>query len=232
MPTDLDKPYLITLITRRSAPFEILYPDPDELLFQVYQWSGYRKPIWEHLLETTEYEYNPIHNYDIEDTWTETGEGTNSKDTTTSGTGSTTKGSTTNASGEQNVDTTGDTTTSKSETVNTSRSAYDGIGQTMPMRLVETVSTTGSGTEHSTGSSDLDYEDTTTVSETGSSTNSGTQNEEGEYTNTLEHTQRKAGNIGVMATQDLILKEREIAMFSVYDVIANEFIHEFCLTVY
>ena len=44
--------------------------------------------------------------------------------------------------------------------------------------------------------------------------------------------ERRQGNIGVTASQDLIKKEREIAEFSMYDHIANSFKHRFCILVY
>lgn len=44
--------------------------------------------------------------------------------------------------------------------------------------------------------------------------------------------ERRQGNIGVTATQDLIKKEREIAEFSMYDHIAISFKNRFCILVY
>lgn len=45
-------------------------------------------------------------------------------------------------------------------------------------------------------------------------------------------TERRTGNIGVTATQDLIKKEREIAEFNILDFITNSFKQRFCLMVY
>lgn len=44
--------------------------------------------------------------------------------------------------------------------------------------------------------------------------------------------QRRTGNIGVTATQDLINKEREVAVFNIYAEIVNSFKKRFCLMVY
>ena len=44
--------------------------------------------------------------------------------------------------------------------------------------------------------------------------------------------QRRTGNIGVTATQDLINKEREVAVFNIYSEIVNSFKKRFCLMVY
>lgn len=45
-------------------------------------------------------------------------------------------------------------------------------------------------------------------------------------------TERRTGNIGVTATQDLLKKEREIAEFSIIDYITLSFKKRFCLLVY
>ena len=47
-----------------------------------------------------------------------------------------------------------------------------------------------------------------------------------------DYTERRTGNIGVTATQDLIKKEREIANFSIIDYITESFKERFCLLVY
>lgn len=45
-------------------------------------------------------------------------------------------------------------------------------------------------------------------------------------------TERRTGNIGVTATQDLIKKQREIAEFNIVDYIAESFKKRFCLMIY
>ena len=46
------------------------------------------------------------------------------------------------------------------------------------------------------------------------------------------HTERRTGNIGVTMTQQMIEKEREIAMFSIYDIVIESFKENFCVLVY
>lgn len=48
----------------------------------------------------------------------------------------------------------------------------------------------------------------------------------------IVRTERRTGNIGVTATQDLIKKEREIADFNIVDVIVKSFKYRFCILVY
>lgn len=67
---------------------------------------------------------------------------------------------------------------------------------------------------------------------------SGTVQDNGSITdnNTDDHTEtfheRRTGNIGVTASQDLIKKEREIADFSTIEFITKSFKERFCLLVY
>lgn len=50
----------------------------------------------------------------------------------------------------------------------------------------------------------------------------------------LKHTRtgRAHGNIGVTTSQQMIQSEREVAMFNIYDIIAESFVENFCLMIY
>ena len=61
-------------------------------------------------------------------------------------------------------------------------------------------------------------------------TGSTTDNSTDDHTETFH--ERRTGNIGVTASQDLIKKEREIADFSIIDFITESFKKRFCLLVY
>ena len=58
-------------ILLECAEFEILYPDSDFMKFAIRNWSEMETPVWEHLYETTQYDYNPIYNYDRTEKWTD-----------------------------------------------------------------------------------------------------------------------------------------------------------------
>lgn len=68
--------------------------------------------------------------------------------------------------------------------------------------------------------------DKDTASDNGESSSSSTGKER------LKHTSHMHGTIGVVTSQDMIKKERDIANFSFYDVIAEEFKQRFCVLVY
>lgn len=64
------------------------------------------------------------------------------------------------------------------------------------------------------------------TSSTGSSTIDETNNKQS------QHTGHVHGNIGVTTSQQMLMSERDVAEFSIYDVIAQDFASEFCLYVY
>ncbi len=85
---------LVNLILAESADLEVLYPDPDTMNIVVKAWSMARLQSWERMEEALNAEYNPIHNYDRSESWTEEREGEDSKaGTNDRSTGSTTTGS-------------------------------------------------------------------------------------------------------------------------------------------
>lgn len=57
-------------------------------------------------------------------------------------------------------------------------------------------------------------------------------NEDKEWSDAAKETQRRTGNIGVTASQDLIQKERDIADFSIIRYITESFKKRFCIMVY
>lgn len=57
-------------------------------------------------------------------------------------------------------------------------------------------------------------------------------NEDDNWSDAAKETQRRTGNIGVTASQDLIQKERDIADFSIIRFITDSFKKRFCIMVY
>ena len=57
-------------------------------------------------------------------------------------------------------------------------------------------------------------------------------NESSNWSDAAKETQRRTGNIGVTASQDLIQKERDIADFSIIRFITESFKKRFCIMVY
>ena len=66
------------------------------------------------------------------------------------------------------------------------------------------------------------------------SDNDTTNNGSGTNKRDAKHTMsgRAHGNIGVTTSQQMIQSEREVAIFNIYDIIAESFVENFCLMVY
>ena len=69
-----------------------------------------------------------------------------------------------------------------------------------------------------------------TRTETGSATSSGSRDRD--RTEKEKTVRIEQGNIGVTTTQAMINEQREVSLFSLYDVIMQDFKHEFCVMVY
>lgn len=72
LPDDIDTNILFPDLLSECAELEILYPEPDTFKTILGAWSAHRKPIWERMLSVGELVYNPIENYDRNESWTDT----------------------------------------------------------------------------------------------------------------------------------------------------------------
>ena len=84
IPEALDKPTLIDNLLSETAELEVLYPNPVVFKNLVGVWSAKQIDIWNRLYATTQYEYNPIENYDRTDSITRTVESSNESQSTNS----------------------------------------------------------------------------------------------------------------------------------------------------
>ena len=75
IPTALNKPTLIDNLLAETAELEVLYPNPVVFKNLVAVWSAKQIDIWNRLYATTQYEYNPIENYNRYETGSEDGTG-------------------------------------------------------------------------------------------------------------------------------------------------------------
>ena len=75
IPEELDKPTLIDNILAETAELEVLYPNPVVFKNLVGIWSAKQLDIWNRLYATTQYEYNPIENYNRYETGSDSGTG-------------------------------------------------------------------------------------------------------------------------------------------------------------
>ena len=93
LPTGLSHETLDPLLLAETAELEILYPEPTTLATVITAWATARGPSWARMQAALAAEYNPIHNYDRSEEWTEEREGENSRQGTNDrGNSSTTAG--------------------------------------------------------------------------------------------------------------------------------------------
>lgn len=67
-----NKAVLINNLLMECSEFEIIYTDPEFMKDAIGAWSGMMVDIWEKLYATTQFNYDPIANYDRNETWTDT----------------------------------------------------------------------------------------------------------------------------------------------------------------
>lgn len=208
LPEGVSREIVVDNILMECAEMETLLPDPAILKSAIRRWSAACLPTWQHLYETTQYEYNPIWNKDGTVTETETrnlaGSKTNTQTRNLAGTSGDTE--------TRNLAGSGDTTTE------TGVNAFNGTAYTDRDQSVTNASTTDTGTVQHSGSTS----DTGTVQDSGQSTDTGT----------ISRSRIEKGNIGVTTTQQMIKEEREIAEFNIYFYIVESFKQRFCLLVY
>ena len=75
IPKELDKETLVQNLLAETAELEVLYPNPVVFKNLVGVWSNKQIDIWNRLYATTQYEYNPIENYNRYETGSDTGTG-------------------------------------------------------------------------------------------------------------------------------------------------------------
>lgn len=178
----LDKIAFLAELAAQTAELEVIYPRPDIMKNMIRVWSKTRVGIWNHMWDTTQYEYNPIENYDRSETSTDTH----------------------NLSYNHNgADITTDTPHAEHF-----EAAYDSTAGQDDDGLVKTSRDEGLNTSR--------------VVYNSANTDTGT----------LGRTSRIHGNIGVTTSQQMIMQEREVAKFSLYDMMIQDFKDRFCILVY
>lgn len=203
-PDRLDRETLIDSIILECGNLGLFYTDPDYMTQAVKAWSRRRIRIWEEMLDTTEYEYNPIWNKD--GVYRESRHDTRNRSERGSSTGEST--------GKTDIDY--GHTIDNDETETTQVAGYNSEG------WANRDKTTVDGTQKHSGT------DTTNTKTNAKSDYSTGADESGDYT--LERVEQ--GNIGVTTTQQMIKEQREVIDYDVYGIIADEFKAYFCILLY
>lgn len=132
VPTGLVKSVLVDYILMECADLELLYPDWTLMKRLITSWASAREHSWDKLYQSTQQQFNMIHNYDRYEEWTDT-------DTrTTSGQSSSTDSTQSQSSG---------TTTTSKAAYNTS----EGLTTTEQVASTALASSSGTGSNTSSG---------------------------------------------------------------------------------
>lgn len=230
IPSALDKPTLVDNLLAETAELEVLYPNPVVFKNLVGVWSAKQIDIWNRLYATTQYDYNPIENYNRYEEGSEDGTGR----TTHSGTDTTTGNETHSGTDRRTIDRDmggSDTTTGENDSehyvagFNATPSGQDDGLKKQTRDETDATSTTNYGSTE-------DVTDNLTHGETIQRTGSTTHGEQIATTNEGTHELHAHGNIGVTTTQKLIREQRDIDLFNLYDIIIEDFKMRFCILVY
>lgn len=84
VPAGVNAADAVNSIVMDNAELELLYPEPDTIKFMIGLWSKRELPVWERIFRVINMEYNPIENYNRNETWTDTEEEDTSASTTIS----------------------------------------------------------------------------------------------------------------------------------------------------
>lgn len=132
LPNDIDSQIVIDNLMIESTDLGCWLPDPVKLQHAIGSWSKSKVDVWEHLLETTQYEYNPIWNKDGTILETETRNLTATLDNTVDGSVAAFNSSTLQPASQQVTD----GTSTDTGTVSKARTEQGNIGITSTQQLI------------------------------------------------------------------------------------------------
>ena len=228
LPDRIPRDMFLNNLLLECAEFGCIYPDTDFFKMALKSWSEMELSTWNWLLDTQNYDYNPIWNVDVHDSEridnkeTRNLQGTNNETRNLAGTNNNTKNLTTTDTG----------------TVNTKFSDND------IQEVDVNAFNSGSGTRRETtttryGKNELETRNlssNTTGTDNYQSTDTGTDNYISTDTGTIDNNNKrefyKRGNQGVTTTQQMIREEQSLAKFNIDDYIIGEFKKRFCILLY
>ena len=224
-----DKATLTNNLLMELAELEVVYPDVDFMKSAIGFWSAKEVVTWNRVYAAAQEEYNPIENYDRQESSTDVTDGTRQHSGTD--TSSTTVDNDVVHSGSDTTANSGTDTTTNSGTDTTTNkiASYDST-------VLQTHDTSDllhghiESTQHGM-SSTLQHGEHVATDETVSG--SMTHGEKIDDDITLTHTSRIHGNIGVTTSQQMLEQELLVApKLNIINYIIESFKNRFCLMVY
>lgn len=199
-----DRETIIQNILYECRELEIAIPSPTAIKQLIKIWSKKRLYYWEELYKTTQYEYNPIDNYDRHEEITDTLAGNNNSHI----------GTTLNRDGTDKTKTTRKGTNTHDDELKVAGYNESNYQNSDKHVIVETPDLTD------------ETVNTPDIEERTQSTEVGTVN------NINEHVAHIWGNIGVTTAMKMIEEQRNIINISIIELIGKDFKNEFCILIY
>lgn len=216
LPSGINKDVLIPEILRQCDEFEILYPNLDFLKAVIGNWSQKHYRTFEKWVEGLAEEFNPLHNYDRHEIYTDT-KGSNEAVTETKEDRSNRSAQDANISSSLSQ-----TSTASSNENDRKVSAYD--ASTYQPKEKEEGKSSGSGNGVSSNEShtnSLDQSDNTSNGRSDRNLNE-----------VIQHEAHLYGNIGVTTSTQMLEDFLRVERWNIYEHIAELFVDEFCIRVY
>lgn len=236
LPEGIDRQLAIDTIICNFGHTPLYRPDPAWIKYYLGNWSRKNAYTFETLYKTITQKYDPIYNYDRYETATDN----RTVKTTGKENEKTERAGTIKDSGESRTQEVQDESSSSRQQDNAMKGT-----STEHVISADNVSTYQSDSKDiNSGNDTLDSHITTDrnfdgdVKNTTSATQTNSDNSGRDLTHSedtaeeVSHTVRAYGNVGVTTTQQMLQSERDVAMFNLYDVIAQSFHDEFCLYLY
>lgn len=220
LPEGIDRGILVDTITRKYGGCTVAIESPNIFRYYVERFFEQKEYNYRKLLETLNYEYDAIENYNrMEDGWE------NNQDTE----------HTTDVRDEHNTMTEGlesARNTTREDTSNATNNSTT-TGEVSPYNaetyLNDVKSTANDNSNAATNANENENVNSTKNNDVKNNMN---------YSSHLENDREKKygihahGNIGVTTTQQMIEQEREVVKFDIYEYIAADFASEFIILVW
>ena len=222
VPEGMEKDDLVDNIIIQCGSYEALYSDIDFLRYAIGAWSRKNQRTWTKWQEALDLEYNPLENYDRNESWSDGHQGSKSESSSeTTTTSSTESGTDSNTHTYNNVK---DDHQVRDLTSENKRAAFNSSTYENAEKDINSGSedTTRSGNETDSG--------TNSLTSSGSGSKGVTSSGNDSYLNS--HSGRVHGNIGVTTSQQMLQSELDIARWNIYNEITDMFIVEFTLPIF
>lgn len=232
LPEGINKDIVCDNILLRGGEFETLISNPFVLRDAIGVWSYKWNWTFNRWLKAINTEYNPLENYNRTETWTDTEDGINEdkkKSVANSEMASNKATEETNVNTSTNTGTTTDHSEGNGSVENT-KSAFNSSDYEPYDKSININETDATTTVNSAGDSNTVINGNDNIKTNSSNIIDDTAN--GSYNKKATHNAHISGNIGVTTSQQMLQSEIDVAMFNLYDRIADLFLQEFVIPIY